>query len=193
MDALSGESFRSSAFTHTRQLARSRPLLTHARSLRLRRVAGRRRGSVADMAAGADAGGAEPDSSGQFLRCFGRQMKLLREVAGLTQAQLGEQVGYGEGRIAAVEQGRGLLAAMRRRWRRLGIRRSSGGTCRWRLRQRNCTPASTTWSRGSCRRRSTPGPCSRCGIPCWGRKQSSVACPHPWNGRSCSRAALPRY
>ncbi|CAL9565306.1 helix-turn-helix domain-containing protein [Streptomyces sp. enrichment culture] len=58
------------------------------------------------MDAGADAGVAEPDSSGQFLRCFGRQMKLLREVAGLTQAQLGEQVGYGEAQIAAVEQGR---------------------------------------------------------------------------------------
>ncbi|MGW7277617.1 helix-turn-helix domain-containing protein [Streptomyces sp. NPDC054844] len=60
------------------------------------------------MDAGADAGtdGTEPDSSGQFLRCFGRQMKLLREVAGLTQAQLGERVGYGEAQIAAVEQGR---------------------------------------------------------------------------------------
>ncbi|MFD5648403.1 hypothetical protein [Streptomyces sp. NPDC127039] len=34
-------------------------------------------------------------------------MKLLREVAGLTQAQ------YGEAQIAAVEQGRGLLAAMK--------------------------------------------------------------------------------
>ncbi|MGW5784430.1 helix-turn-helix domain-containing protein [Streptomyces sp. NPDC003757] len=58
------------------------------------------------MDAGADAGGVESDSSGQFLRCFGRQMKLLREVAGLTQAQLGERVGYGEAQIAAVEQGR---------------------------------------------------------------------------------------
>ncbi|MFJ3665543.1 helix-turn-helix domain-containing protein [Streptomyces sp. NPDC090106] len=50
--------------------------------------------------------GAEPDSDGEFLRCFGRQMKLLRESAGLTQAQLGERVGYGEAQIAAVEQGR---------------------------------------------------------------------------------------
>lgn len=58
------------------------------------------------MDAGADAGGTESDSSVQFLRCFGRQMKLLREVAGLTQAQLGERVGYGEAQIAAVEQGR---------------------------------------------------------------------------------------
>ncbi|MHC3454020.1 helix-turn-helix domain-containing protein [Streptomyces prasinus] len=33
-------------------------------------------------------------------------MKLLREVVGLTQAQLGGQVGYGEAQIAAVEQGR---------------------------------------------------------------------------------------
>jgi len=33
-------------------------------------------------------------------------MKLLREAAGLTQAQLGSRVGYGEAQIAAVEQGR---------------------------------------------------------------------------------------
>ncbi|WP_241990536.1 helix-turn-helix domain-containing protein [Streptomyces sp. AC1-42T] len=47
---------------------------------------------------------AEP--GGGFLRCFGRQMKLLREAAGLTQAELGLIVGYGEAQIAAVEQGR---------------------------------------------------------------------------------------
>ncbi|MFE9781835.1 Scr1 family TA system antitoxin-like transcriptional regulator [Streptomyces sp. NPDC005775] len=47
---------------------------------------------------------AEPGSG--FLRCFGRQMKLLRESAGLTQAELGALVGYGEAQIAAVEQGR---------------------------------------------------------------------------------------
>ncbi|MEV0300030.1 helix-turn-helix domain-containing protein [Streptomyces prasinus] len=60
------------------------------------------------MESGADAGvgGEGTDSNGEFLRCFGRQMKLLREVAGLTQAQLGGQVGYGEAQIAAVEQGR---------------------------------------------------------------------------------------
>ncbi|MFF8940942.1 Scr1 family TA system antitoxin-like transcriptional regulator [Streptomyces sp. NPDC014864] len=33
-------------------------------------------------------------------------MELFRETAGLTQAQLGERVGYGEAQIAAVEQGR---------------------------------------------------------------------------------------
>ncbi|AXI90956.1 hypothetical protein SAM9427_22730 [Streptomyces sp. ETH9427] len=33
-------------------------------------------------------------------------MKLLREAAGLTQAQLGERMGCGEAQIAAVEQGR---------------------------------------------------------------------------------------
>ena len=59
-----------------------------------------------DTGADSGAGGAEPESDGEFLRCFGRQMKLLREVAGLTQAQLGDRVGYGEAQIAAVEQGR---------------------------------------------------------------------------------------
>lgn len=47
---------------------------------------------------------AEP--GGGFLRCFGRQMKLLREAGDLTQAELGAIVGYGEAQIAAVEQGR---------------------------------------------------------------------------------------
>lgn len=61
--------------------------------------------SGADSGAGVD-GGPGADSNGEFLRCFGRQMKLLREAAGLTQAQLGERVGYGEAQIAAVEQGR---------------------------------------------------------------------------------------
>lgn len=61
------------------------------------------------MESGADSGtgaAAEADPSGGFLRCFGRQVKLFRELAGLTQAQLGKLVGYGEAQIAAVEQGR---------------------------------------------------------------------------------------
>ncbi|MFC5954365.1 helix-turn-helix domain-containing protein [Streptomyces pratens] len=61
--------------------------------------------SGADSGVGVE-GGAGGGSSGEFLRCFGRQMKLLREAAGLTQAQLGERVSYGEALIAAVEQGR---------------------------------------------------------------------------------------
>lgn len=58
-------------------------------------------GDVTDM-------GAEErtDPGNAFLRCFGRQMKLFREAAGLTQAELGARVGYGEAQIAAVEQGR---------------------------------------------------------------------------------------
>ncbi|GGV80232.1 hypothetical protein FHS32_000893 [Streptomyces albaduncus] len=46
--------------------------------------------SGADSGAGVEGTGA--DSNGEFLRCFGRQMKLLREATGLTQAQLGERV-----------------------------------------------------------------------------------------------------
>lgn len=46
------------------------------------------------------------DPGNGFLRCFGRQMKLFREAAGLTQAELGARAGYGEAQIAAVEQGR---------------------------------------------------------------------------------------
>ncbi len=62
--------------------------------------------SGADSGAGVEGADVGADSSGEFLRCYGRQMKLLREAAGLTQAQLGERVGYGEAQIAAVEQGR---------------------------------------------------------------------------------------
>ncbi|MCX5411973.1 helix-turn-helix domain-containing protein [Streptomyces sp. NBC_00059] len=46
------------------------------------------------------------DPGAGFLRSFGRQVKLLREAAGLTQAELGTSVGYGEAHIASVEQGR---------------------------------------------------------------------------------------
>jgi transcriptional regulator with XRE-family HTH domain len=62
--------------------------------------------SGADSGAGVESAGVGADSNGEFLRCFGRQMKLLREAAGLTQAQLAERVGYTEALIAAVEQGR---------------------------------------------------------------------------------------
>lgn len=48
----------------------------------------------------------EGDGSGAFLKSFGRQMKLLRERAGLRQIELGQQLGYGEDLIASVEQGR---------------------------------------------------------------------------------------
>ncbi|MGP3950615.1 helix-turn-helix domain-containing protein [Streptomyces sp. 7N604] len=46
------------------------------------------------------------DSGAGFLQCFGKQMKLLREQAGLTQAELGSRLGYGEDQVASVEQGR---------------------------------------------------------------------------------------
>ncbi|MDN3060617.1 helix-turn-helix transcriptional regulator [Streptomyces sp. SRF1] len=46
------------------------------------------------------------EGSGAFIKSFGLQIKLLRERAGLTQAELGSRVGYGADQIAAVEQGR---------------------------------------------------------------------------------------
>ncbi|MEU4652976.1 helix-turn-helix transcriptional regulator [Streptomyces sp. NPDC023723] len=61
------------------------------------------------MNAGADSGAGVAelgDSRGGFLKCFGCQVKLFREAAGLTQAQLGALVGYSEAQVAAVEQGR---------------------------------------------------------------------------------------
>lgn len=46
------------------------------------------------------------DESSAFLRGFGKQLKLLRERAGLTQAELGARVGYSADQIASVECGR---------------------------------------------------------------------------------------
>ncbi|MER7740605.1 helix-turn-helix transcriptional regulator [Streptomyces sp. NPDC096538] len=46
------------------------------------------------------------DSADELLRCFGRQIKLFRERAGLTQSALAPLAGYSEAQIAAIEQGR---------------------------------------------------------------------------------------
>jgi len=46
------------------------------------------------------------DESSAFTRGFGRQLKLLREKAGLTQTELGLRVGYSADQIASVECGR---------------------------------------------------------------------------------------
>ncbi|MEU3195187.1 helix-turn-helix transcriptional regulator [Streptomyces sp. NPDC006996] len=48
----------------------------------------------------------EQDDGASFLRCFGRQMRLLRERAGLTRRELGSRLGYGEDQITSVELGR---------------------------------------------------------------------------------------
>ncbi|MFJ7273790.1 Scr1 family TA system antitoxin-like transcriptional regulator [Kitasatospora sp. NPDC098663] len=41
-----------------------------------------------------------------FFRAIGKQIKLFRERAGMTQKELGEHVGYGEHLIGAVERGK---------------------------------------------------------------------------------------
>ncbi|GAA3377368.1 hypothetical protein GCM10020367_52780 [Streptomyces sannanensis] len=46
------------------------------------------------------------DSGAGLLKGFGKQMKLFREREGLTQAEVGARLGYGEDQIASVEQGR---------------------------------------------------------------------------------------
>jgi transcriptional regulator with XRE-family HTH domain len=50
-------------------------------------------------------GVAEQDDGVSFLRCFGQQLKLFRERAGLTRAELGFRLGYGD-QITSVELGR---------------------------------------------------------------------------------------
>lgn len=46
------------------------------------------------------------DDSGAVMRAVGRQIKLWREAAGLTQAELGAAIGYGEELVSAVERAR---------------------------------------------------------------------------------------
>lgn len=46
------------------------------------------------------------NGSGAFLRCFGQQLKLFRERATMTQAELGAHLGYGADQVASVERGR---------------------------------------------------------------------------------------
>ncbi|MQY12707.1 hypothetical protein SRB5_28460 [Streptomyces sp. RB5] len=46
------------------------------------------------------------DDSHSFLRCFGLQLKLFRERAGLSREELGDRLGYSAELIASIEQGR---------------------------------------------------------------------------------------
>lgn len=97
------------------------------------------------------------DGAAGFLRCFGAQLRLLRERKGLTRAELGSLLGYGEDQVASVELGRripkpemidradevlgagGLLVAMKGRWLGRGTRRSSSMRRSWRQRRLSCT------------------------------------------------------
>jgi transcriptional regulator with XRE-family HTH domain len=61
---------------------------------------------------GADAGPERPEfseddeASGDLFRAIGKQIKVLREGAGLTQRELGERLAYGEDLISSLERGR---------------------------------------------------------------------------------------
>lgn len=46
------------------------------------------------------------DDSGPVLRAVGRQIRLWREAAGLTQSELGAAIGYGEEQVSSVERAR---------------------------------------------------------------------------------------
>ena len=63
-------------------------------------------GVAIDGADAASWGAGLDDDSAQMLKAVGRQIKLWRESAGLRQAELGIQIGYGEDMVSAVERGR---------------------------------------------------------------------------------------
>ena len=48
----------------------------------------------------------DADEAVDLFRAVGKQVKLLRERAGLTQRELGDRLGYGEDQISSVERGR---------------------------------------------------------------------------------------
>ncbi|TKA11960.1 helix-turn-helix domain-containing protein [Actinacidiphila oryziradicis] len=48
----------------------------------------------------------DADGATDLFRAIGKQVKLLRERAGLTQKELGDRLGYGEDQIGSVERGR---------------------------------------------------------------------------------------
>lgn len=50
--------------------------------------------------------GLEDDEAGAVMRTVARQLKLWRETAGLTQAEFGAAIGYGEELVSSVERGR---------------------------------------------------------------------------------------
>ncbi len=67
---------------------------------------------MAEVRGGGDSGDVRPELEedlsevSDFLRAIGKQIKLLRERAGLTQKEFAKQVGYTESLIGAVEQGK---------------------------------------------------------------------------------------
>jgi transcriptional regulator with XRE-family HTH domain len=50
--------------------------------------------------------GPEDDEAGAVIKTVARQLKLWREAAGLTQAEFGTAIGYGEELVSSVERGR---------------------------------------------------------------------------------------
>ncbi|MET7799788.1 helix-turn-helix domain-containing protein [Streptomyces decoyicus] len=50
--------------------------------------------------------GPEDEEAGAVMKIVGRQLKLWRESAGLTQADFGTAIGYGEESVSSVERGR---------------------------------------------------------------------------------------
>jgi transcriptional regulator with XRE-family HTH domain len=55
--------------------------------------------------------GLDDDEAGAVMKTVGRQLKLWREAAGLTQAEFGTAIGYGEELVSSVERGRRIPRA----------------------------------------------------------------------------------
>lgn len=68
----------------------------------------------------------EDDEAGAVVRAVARQLKLWREAAGLTQAELGAAIGYGEELVSSVERGRRIPGPSTWTRRTRHLRRAAG-------------------------------------------------------------------
>ncbi|MFF3518546.1 multiprotein-bridging factor 1 family protein [Streptomyces sp. NPDC002573] len=78
------------------------------------------------------------DSETGILRCFGQQLRLLRTSRGLTRAEPGAKLGYGEDMVASVELGRRIPRPPRMSAAAAGTPPSHTGALRKRPRGEGC-------------------------------------------------------
>ncbi|CAM5251550.1 hypothetical protein SHIRM173S_07473 [Streptomyces hirsutus] len=140
-------------------------------------------------------------------RAVGRQVKLLRERAGMTQKELGDRLGYGEDLVSSLERGRrtpqpefldaaddlldagGLLKATKEDVARAKARssgsatRHGSGTMRdWR-RMRSRSTSTTTTTSPDCSRPRTHPALYEMRNSCSTKRWSNNAWPHAWTAR----------
>ncbi len=137
--------------------------------------------------------GMEDESSG-VMKLVGRQIKVWREAAGLTQAEFGSAIGYGEEMVSKVERGIRIPKAefldnadrVLKAGGKLASLKPEAAEARYPKKVRDLAkleadaiemgaPTATTTCLASFRRSSMRGASSRCGKPgVWSRRRSTA-------------------